>query len=144
MEKQRPVHGTAPQIPWLLHHPAVHGNTEAQVDYFQHGSSQLGRFSHTQLDIRHLAVADVRVLGLLQAGKHIERMRLVLMSMWISGRAKVAGASHPGEAVNSSRNKSVCRVAPGIFCLLLTVPWAVSGVAPGQHSCKDSNPLHGV
>lgn len=102
MEKQRPVHGAVPQIPWLLHHPAVHGNSEAQVAYFQHGFSQLGRFSHTQLDIRHLAVADVRILGLLQAGKHTERVRLVLISIWISVRAKVVGASHPGEAENLS------------------------------------------
>lgn len=140
MEKQRPVS----QIPWLLHHSAVHGNSEAQVVYFQHGSSQLGRFSHSQLDIRQLAVADVRILGLLQAGKHTERMDLVLMSIWTSDRAKVAGTSHPGDAVNSTGDKSGCRVTPGIFCLLLTVPWAVSGGAPAQHSCKDSNPLCGI
>lgn len=144
MEKQRPVHGPVPQSPLLLHHPAVHRNSEAQVAYFQHGSSPLGTFSHTQLDIRQLAAADVRILGLLQAGEHTERMELVLMSTWISGRAKVAGASHPGEAVNSNGDKSDCRVTPGIFCLLLSVPWAVSGGAPAQHSCKDSNPLCGV
>lgn len=40
-------------------------------------------------------------MGLLQAGKHTERMGLVLMSTWIGGRVKVAGASYPGAAMET-------------------------------------------